>query len=88
MTNSVSNLTPVIGKIIKLITNSNPTIYGTCIMAIVLHQQGMYTFNSLQTFDFTNEFENCFSAYKVDDVDAGTNSGTDVVIVQGIKMCI
>ena len=88
MTNSVSSLAPIMGKLITLITNSNLTIDGTCVMAVALHQQNIYTLNDLQSFDFTNQFEICFSAYKVNDADAGTNTGTDVVIVQGIKMYI
>ena len=57
-------------------------------MAVVLHLQSVHTFNSLQAFDFANEFDNCFSAYKVNDANTRTNSGTDIVIVQGIKMYI
>ena len=57
-------------------------------MAMAFHRQGIYTFSDLQNFDFTDQFKNSFSAYKVNDANAGTNSGMDVIIVQEIKMYI
>ena len=88
MTNSVRNLTPTIQKLIKVITDSNIKIDGDCVMAVVFHQQGIYSFYNLQMFDFTTEFENSFSTYKAKDADVGTNSGTDVFIRMGIKIYI
>ena len=88
MTNSVPHLAPILGDLIKLITNSNPTIDGTCVMAVALHQQGIRTFENLQSFNYKDDFHNCFTTYKEHDTDVGTNSGPDIVIIQGIKMYI
>ena len=52
MTNSVPHLLPILGDLIKLITNSKPTIDGTCVMAVALHQQGICTFETLQSFNY------------------------------------
>ena len=88
MTNSVKNLSPLIHKLIRVITDSNATIDGDCIMAVAFQQQGISTFKDLQMFDLRNDFENVFSTYKANDADDGTNSGVEVTIVGGVKMYI
>ena len=88
MTNSVKNLKPSIHKLIRVITDSNVTIDGDCIMAVAFQQQGISTFKDLQMFDLRNDFENVFSTYKANDADDGTNSGVEVTIVGGVKMYI
>ena len=89
MTISVNKLTPAIQKLIKVITNSNIKINSDdCVMVVAFQQQGIHTFNDLQMFEFTAQFENAFSTYKANDANIGTNSGPDVIIITEIEMCI
>ena len=88
MTNSVKNPTMAIQQLIKVITDSDIKIDGDCVIAVAFHQQGIYSFDDLQTFDFTNDFETCFTTYKAKDADVGTSSGTDIFIKMETKMYI
>ena len=63
-------------------------VHISCVMAVAFHQQNILNLEGLQNFNYRDEFHNSFSSYKANDTDAGTNSGADIAIVQGIKMYI
>ena len=57
MTNSVKNLKPSIHKLIRVITGTNITIDGDCVMAVAFQQQGILTLKDLQMFDYKSIWE-------------------------------
>lgn len=70
--------------LIYLITRKKYIIDGTCVMVVVLHQQGIFDLEDLWNFDYANQFEYCFSFNKEHDDDVGTNNNRDILIIDGI----
>ena len=50
MMNSIEKIDPTIRRLIDLTTGKEHTMEGTCIMAVALHQQGIYDLNTIQSF--------------------------------------
>ena len=72
--NSVKNINPIIWKLIDLTTGKEHTRDGTCTMAVVLQQQGIYNLYDIQSFDLKHDFEDDFTYYKEHDKDVSTNN--------------
>ena len=85
MMNSIEKIDPSIWKLINLTTIKEHKWNGTCIMAVTLHQQGIYGLYGIQRFDYKNDFEDFFSYYKEHDKDIGTNNVIDICINKKTK---
>ena len=73
--NSVENINPIIWKLINLTTGKEHARDGTSyIMAVILHQQGIYDLYDIQSFDLKHDFEDDFTYYKEHDEDVSTNN--------------
>ena len=67
-------------ELINLVTEDKFIIDGNCIMAVVLHQQGIATFKQICDFPLNTIFLGRFTYYKEKDVDVGIANGTNVAI--------
>lgn len=80
MANSVRILSPIIATLTNLIINKKYTMDDTCVMAVVLYQQCVTTFDSHRGFSFCTEFKINLTTYKENDADVGTTNGNDSLI--------
>ena len=58
MPNSITKLETTLIVLLKLVINNKITIDDTCPIAIALHQQGIYSVDDVQEYDFYFRFYN------------------------------